>query len=153
MNKKINNGDIFVIQILNGSYVIGQILDFQMKNIVRIALFNNLIIDLNQLNIDSYCKYDDTISLLTSTIDKFNNDSWKIIGNKSIEIPVNLYPNEAFRNKGWIGSKTYGSAIVEKFLNSYYSLLPWDDMADPYYLDKLLFNGSTKPNNLIYLKS
>lgn len=149
---KWGNGDVFAVPLLDGSFVMGQVLDLQMKNVVRVALFNNKTININEATIDNCCKSQDLISLITCTIDKLDNNSWGIIGNKAIEIPFSLFPNEQFRNKGWVGAKTYGSAILEKFLNAFYGLVPWDDLADPFYLDKLLFNQSKKPSDLVYLK-
>jgi hypothetical protein len=118
----------------------------------RTSLFNNKVININDVTFVDCCKSNDLISLITCTIDKLNNNSWAIIGNKITEIPFSLFPNEQFRNKGWVGAKTYGSAIVEIFLDAFYGLVPWDDFADPFYLDKLLFEPSKKPAGLIYLK-
>lgn len=149
-NKKINNGDLFLVKLLDGTFSVGQVLDLQMKNIVRIALFD--------INIKSSSEFiseltlNNLISLLISTVDKFNNNSWEIIGNEKIIIPINLYPNEKYRNKDWVGSITHGSAIVESFLNAFYNLSPWDIYFDIQYFDKLLFNNNIKPLELTYSK-
>ena len=38
--QKWNSGDVFIIKLKDNSFVNGQILDLQMKNVVRCALFN-----------------------------------------------------------------------------------------------------------------
>jgi len=46
--------------------------------------------------------------------------------------------------------KIVGSANIAEFLNAYYGLVPWDDWADPNYLDKLLISPDKKPKNIIF---
>jgi immunity protein 26 of polymorphic toxin system len=154
-NTKIlwKNGDVFTIQLVNGKLAIGQVLDLRWKNCVRCALFDEVLSDVKSLYLDDLCMYKDIISLIECTKEALDSGLWKIIGNKTILIPQRAYPNEQFRNVNWIGSKTYDASLIEHFINSYHSLLAWDDWADPNYFDKFLVDKSRKPTNLLYIKN
>jgi hypothetical protein len=155
MSKKkkqaFNNGDIFLVPLKNGEQVIGQVLDMQMINVVRCAFFAEKYTsdDIISLNVGSN---KNLISLVAITKEQLEFGVWKVIGNKNVGIPLDQYPNEQFRSNGWIGAKIYDAAILEDFLNAFYRLMPWDDWADPYYLDKLLVDKSKKPDNLLLVK-
>jgi immunity protein 26 of polymorphic toxin system len=146
-----SNGDIFLIPLLNNNYVVGQVLDLAMKNVVRCAIYDEAI--KSEINIKKLGNIKNLISLITCTREQLDFGAWKIIGNKEITIPKSIYPFEDTRVNGWIGLKTYDAAIVEDFVNSYYSLLPWDDMANPNYYDELLINKEKKPKNLLLKKN
>lgn len=151
--KKINwqNGDVFSIKLKDGTYTIGQILDLQMKNVVRCAFFDERIINQQMANVS--CNVKSLISILATTREQLDFGIWKILGNRKIEILIKDYPNEPFRKIDWIGAKVYDAAIVEEFLDAFYALVPWDEWADPNYLDKLLFDITKKPNKLIFIKN
>jgi len=151
--KKINwqNGDVFFVKLKDGTYTTGQILDLQMKNVVRCAFFDERIINQQEANVS--CNVKNLISILATTREQLDFGIWKILGNKKIEILIDEYPNEQFRNNDWIGAKVYDAAVVEEFLDAFYALIPWDDWADPNYLDKLLLDKTKKPNKLIFIKN
>lgn len=144
--------DIFVIPLLNGKYSIGHILDQRMINTVRIALYDEVLSQLDKLDIESLVNSSDLISLIEVFREKLDYGEWPIIGNKQTVIPVEKYANEQFRSNNWINSVTFDAGLAEDFINSYYGLLPWDDWYDPNYLDKFLVDPAKKPNNLIYKK-
>lgn len=148
--KKVNwqGGDVFSVRLKDGTYSIGQVLDLQMKNVVRCAFFDER--NKNQQIANASCDIKNLIALVATTKEQLDFGIWKILENRAIEIHIDDYPNEQFRNNGWIGAKVYDAAVVEAFLDAFYSLAPWDDWADPTYLDKLLVDESKKPNGLIY---
>ena len=142
-----SEGDIFVIELNDGTYINGQILDLQMKNVVRCALFNER--ENNIRPIELCCQQNNLISLIATTREQLDYGIWEIIGNKEIEINRVEYPNEQFRGNGWIGAKIYDASIIEEFVEAFYALTPWDNWADPNYLDKLLYDINLKPANII----
>ena len=149
-------GDLFVIPLINKKLCIGQVLDLQMPNIVRIALYDKVIdnINYNNLNrLNQFVKLNNLISLIATSTEKLDNKEWKVIGNKDVEIPISKYPNEEFRSKGWVGAIHYDSGLVEDFINSFFSLLPWDDWHNPNFLDEFLIDPNIKPENLLYIKA
>jgi hypothetical protein len=150
--KKISwqNGDVFSVKLKDGTYTIGQILDLQMKNVVRCALFDER--NINQPEAIMNFNVKNLISLVATTREQLDFGVWKILGNKKIEIPIDDFPNEKFRSNDWVGAKVYDAAIVEEFLDAFYALVPWDEWADPNYLDKLLIDKTKKPDRLIYIK-
>ncbi len=144
-----NIGDVFAVKLSNDLYCIGQILDLQMKNVVRCAFFNESY-STSELSVNKLCSTENLISLVATTKEQLDYGIWEIIGNKNVEISKEKYPNEQYRDKGWIGAKIYDAAIVETFLEAYYGLIPWDSWADPQYFDKLLIDTSKKPDGLLY---
>jgi len=154
MTKKTKwlRSDVFVIPLLNKTFSVGQVLDLQMENVVRIALYDEIINSIISVEIDELCKSKNLISLIASSREQLDYKVWKILGNKQQNIPVSNFPNEKYREKGWVGAISYDAALVEDFVNSFYSLLPWDDWFKPDYLDTFLIDPSKKPKNLIYKK-
>jgi len=155
--KKINwqNGDVFLITLNNGNSAVGQTLDLMMPNIVRIAIFVDVIkadsgthISLDTLHLDK----SNAISLVACTREQLDYGVWKIIGNSKIKIGVNDFPNENFRAQDWVGAGMYDASVIESFVNAYNALTPWDDWHKPDVLDALLIDKAKKPDNLIYVK-
>ena len=123
-----------------------------MVNTLRIALYDEVINDLK--NVDLTCLINDVnlISLIEVTREQLDYGVWTILGNKQTIIPIEKFANEEFRNNKWINSITHDAALAEDFVNSYYGFLPWDDWYKPDYLDEYLVNADKKPNNLLYKK-
>lgn len=154
MRKKANWGinDVFAIPLKDGQFAVGQVLDLQMANIVRIAIYDEKLLTLNSIPIENLCQLKDLISLVACSREQLDYHVWKILGATEQLIPVSKFPNEQYRIKGWIGSKHYDAAIIGDFVNAFYSLTPWDDWANPFYLDNLLVDKAKKPKNLLLIK-
>ena len=146
-------GDVFLVPLLDGTYGTGQVLDLQMPNIVRVALFDENVKSISELDFSGSCAMSNLISLIASSREQLDFGAWKIVGNKFINIPAKNYPNEQFKKKDWVGASHYDAALLEDFLNSFYSLLPWDDWFNPNFLDEFLVNLSKKPKTLVLIKS
>lgn len=121
-----------------------------MPNVVRVALFDEVVNSLEEFNIEQSCSVLNLISLVASSREQVDYDVWQLMGNKRIEIQKKNFPNEDFRRKNWVGAEHYDAALLEDFLNSFYALLPWDDWFNPNFLDDFLINISKKPTNLLY---
>jgi hypothetical protein len=145
--------DVFAIPLMDGNYAIGHVLDQRMINAVRIALYSEVIIDINTPNLSELVNDENLISLIEVTREQLDCGVWKIVGNKHTVIPIENYANEQFRNNKWINSVIRDAALAEDFLNSYYAFLAWDDWFDPNYLDNYLISLSKKPDNLLYKKN
>lgn len=144
--------DVFAVPLLNGNYAIGHILDQRLMNAVRIALYDETIKDLDNIELKGLINNDDLISLIEVTREQLDYGVWKTIGNKQTNIPIEKYANEQFRTNKWINSIVRDAAIAEDFLNAYHGFLPWDKYYDPNYFDKILISPSKKPRHLIYKK-
>ena len=150
--KKIEwrQNDLFAIPFLDKAFGIGQILDLQMKNIVRIALYRNKIVTLKDVEIEPLSNRENLISLVATTREQLDYGVWHIFANKDHWIQMPDFPNEQYRENGWIGSKIYDATIMEDFINAFHGLAFWDDWADPLYFDKMLISTSKKPSNLLF---
>jgi hypothetical protein len=151
--KKIiwKQNDVFVIPLKNYHYAVGHVLDQRMVNTIRIALYSEVIKNMD-VDLANLIDERNLISLIEVTREQLDYGVWKIVGNKQTSILVERYANEQFRTNKWINSIVHDAALAEDFINSFHGLLAWDDWYNPNYLDDYLIDPSKKPNNLIYKK-
>lgn len=154
-NKKRNwnVGDIFTVETSDGMHVVGQIVGQErtVLNSVSVAFFDIRLQDpkeVEEISIDP----DLIFSMVFATRDLFDSGKWKVVANRQVAVEPNQLPNEDLRATGFVGAKVIGSGILEEFLEAFYALTPWDDWAEPDYLDRLLVAPSKKPARLIYKK-
>ena len=138
-------GSVFQVPLNDGSYGTGQVIAYepQMLNSVS-CIFSDL-----RLWSSGEIPTRSIIASLFTTHDLLTKGRWKIIGQAPISISRDDHPFEHLRPQRWIGAKMIGSGIVEDFMNAWFGLHPWDDWADPCYLDRLLFRDRTRPDNAI----
>lgn len=144
-------GDVFLVPLKNGLLGVGQVLDLQMPNIIRCALYNETVQNADDFNLNESCSISNLISLIASSREQLDFGIWKIVGNKEMPISKKDFPNEKFRGS-WIGAKHYDASLLEDFLNAYHKLIPWDDWFHPNYLDEFLIDLSKKPKELLLIK-
>lgn len=146
-------GDLFLVSLKDNSRVVGQALDLMMPNIVSVALAD---IRLNGESMDfdtSSFSRGRVIAALSTWRDPLDSGHWPIVGRRGLVLQRREWPNEQYRSSNWIGAKHYNTALVEALLNAYYALAPWDTWYDPLFFDKLLFEGTKRPTNVILSKS
>src|ERR1700733_1270689 len=88
--------DLFAIPLKNGDYAVGHILDQRMVNTVRIALYDEILKVLDDVDLVNLINDKDLISLIEVTREQLDYGVWKIIGNKPTCIPVDKFANEQF---------------------------------------------------------
>jgi hypothetical protein len=146
-------GDIFTITQLDGDKSLGQVIDVPMPNIAS-CLFFDVRMPGDQPPPETVpLPEDDLIAALWTTPDLLDRGNWVVIGHQKPLVSGTARPNEEYRMAGWVGAKTYGAGIVEKFLDAYYGLRAWDDWYDPVYLDRLLISPAKRPANVILIRS
>lgn len=140
------SGDCFLIPLKDGTFLIGQVLSAEPEalNSVGCALFDQrsdgqTLVQPRLANL---------FSLLLTTRDLLDAGEWKILATFPVEVPRKRFPFEALRSSGFVGAKIIGSGIVAEFANAFCGLVPWDDWADPNYLDQFLLGPELKPKTL-----
>ncbi len=134
-------GDIFSIQQKDGNWSIGQMLDQMLPNVVTCAFYDLRYSGAPPERIKLMpCQL---ISCVSVSCEQLDYGRWKVIAHQQPAVGRDSWPNEKFRDCGWIGAKIYDAGIIEEFLDAFYRLVPWDDWHDPNYLDRLLV--SPKP--------
>ena len=149
---KWNEGDLFLVPQKDKNYSVGVILDLMMPNVVRCALFDERVSSTN-IDPDEYAEKKNLISLIAISREQLDYGVWPIIGKSRFQLEKSKYPNEQYRNKGWVGAKTYDAALIEDFLDAFNKLTPWDDWYKPDYLDGFLISPAKKPSGLLYKKN
>jgi len=144
------DGDLFAVPLVDSTYALGQVIDLQMPNVVRCAIYSARL-SAGDFSRASAIHADATlISLVATTREHLDFGVWTALGSAPISVRRDQLPNERFRAAGWVGAKIHDASIVEEFCNAFHALLPWDDWADPDYLDRLLVSPSVKPKNLVF---
>ena len=80
-------GDIFTIKLNNGKYAIGHVLSQRMVNTIRIALYDEILDNLENINLENLCKENDLLSLIEVTKEQIDFGVWKVIGNEQTLTP------------------------------------------------------------------
>ena len=151
-NQQWESGDCFIIPLLDGQFLLCQVLSAEaaVLNSVSCALFNQKIAT---NTVDPSPDVGRLFSTVMTTRDLIDTGHWKIIGKCDISVSRTEFPFESLRASGFIGAKVIGSRNIEEFANAYCGLSPWDDWADPHYLDRLLISQKVKPTKLRYKAS
>jgi len=147
-------GDLFKIPLADGSASLGHIVaqEHQMLNTVTCAFYDAKVTDTCPPDAPPLPKDETLIACLFTTHDLLRRGVWPVIGHITPQLSRKHLPYEDCRQNGWVGASMYGSGIVREFLDAYYRLAPWDDWADPKYLDGLLIDPAKRPKDLIYVK-
>jgi len=147
-------GDLFKIPLGDGSASLGHIVaqERQMLNSVTCAFYEVKVPDTCPPDAPPLPNDSTLIACVFTTHDLLRNGVWPLIGHTSPQLPRKYLPHEDCRRSGWVGATMHGSGIVRQFLDAYYRLAPWDDWADPKYLDSFLIDPSKRPKDLIYVK-
>lgn len=152
--RKWKVGDLFKVPLVDGTASLGHIIaqEHQMMNSVTCAFYDIKVPDACPLGESPSPQEQALISCIFTTHDLLSKGVWPIIGYMSPQLPRKYLPCEECRKRGWVGAKMYGSGIVREFLNAFYHLAPWDDWADPHYLDQLLIDPRKRPTDVILIK-
>lgn len=150
--KRWSIGDIFSIKQSDGYSTIGQTLDLMMPNIVSCALYDiRYLGDVPPERIE--LPFEKLFSAITVNRHFLDSGAWPILAHATRALKRKLWPNERFRELGWVGAVSYDCELAEDFLEAFYGLAAWDDGHDPNFLDEFLISPDKKPKNLIYKKS
>jgi hypothetical protein len=141
-------GDVFLVRQRDGQWSAGQILDRMMPNVISCAFYDVRVAEPEALPLPLSTA--GLIAVTSVTRDGLDSGAWRVVGHAPIGVERRLWPNEQFRNVGWIGAKIYDAGIIEEFLEAFHGLVPWDNWKDPDYLDRLLISPDKKPANLVY---
>lgn len=145
-------GDVFAVPLNDGSYTVGQVLGYEPDalNSVGCAFYD--MRSSGEPRLPAALPREKAISILLTTPDPLKRGYWPIVGEQAIATPVSARPYEKYRAKRWVGAKIVGSANVRELLEAFYGLAPWDDYADPEYLDGLLLDRALRPKNAVMTK-
>lgn len=148
-------GDLFKIPLADGSASLGHIVaqERQMLNSVTCAFYDVRAPETSLPEVQQLPSDEALIACLFTTHDLLDNGAWSVIGHSPPQISRKHLPYEDCRSNGWVGAKMRGSGVVRRFLDAYYCLAPWNDWADPKYLDAFLIDPSKRPKDLIYVKA
>ena len=141
------SGDICLIPLLDGSYLMGQVLEPQpdLLNSLSCALFDQRSDGRTWPGPD----LDRLFSTLFTTPDLLDSGHWKVGATFPVHVPRDAFPGERAQKAG-LNRRVIGSGIVIDFANAYCGLAPWDDWHNPSYLDGLLLSPDLKPQMLLF---
>ena len=151
--QKWSEGDYFLVKLLDGDYVIGQIQKYAYRQMGSVAaLYFNIKVKSKEealLKIETLTDKDVIVAqfTLTDSLDWIDVGTWEVIKNGEVK-----YLWEFFTEHQFTATRIpiYGSGIINKLLNAYYGLYPWDcRYTDEYNID-LLVSPDKAPKNVRY---
>jgi hypothetical protein len=142
-------GAVFAVPLIDGSYGIGQAIGSMMTNIVHSAFFSTRFQSLPSSL--PALRRDDVVALLSTWKQSLNFGEWPILGVARFIVEASEFPNERFRDAGYVGATHYDEGIVQEFLSAYHGLTPWNTSYDERYYDALLREGVARPTAAIIL--
>lgn len=148
-------GDYFVVPLADGSLAVGQVLDEMMENIVSVAFLDRRQLssaDARNSLLASNPRIEEVFAKLSTWRDPLDSGRWEVVGHAPPVLPQELWPNEEFRSREWVGAKHVDAELAEDFLKAFYALAPWDSLFDPDYYERFLVSADKKPFNLLYSK-
>jgi hypothetical protein len=142
--------DCFAIPLADGGNLLGQVITSEpaILNSVRCALFDQRFLD----DLSPSPDHTRIFSIVLTTRDLLDSGVWKVIRRVSVEEQKIAFSVDTLRKTAFDGAKVIGSRNIGEFANAYCRFAPWDDWADPQYLDRLLISPEKKPADLIYKK-
>jgi hypothetical protein len=142
-------GSVFLIPLSDGGQAVGQVTAYEPAMLNSVSC---ILTSLRAWTPGVSIPASSVIASLFTTYDLLTKGRWEILGTAAIPITQADFPYEGLRTANWVGAKMIGSRNVEAFLNAWFGLVPWDDWADPNYLDRLLFRGVGRSASAIFKK-
>jgi hypothetical protein len=133
-------GNLFAIQLADGSYVLGQVVSVepQLLDAVTCAFFRTRVDGPGLGSVTGPPDFEQAVAVQFVTKDLLASRVWKVLGNYPVTVPSRALPHEDKRASGWVGARIIGSGIITHFLNALFGLESWTQMKDPAYFDGLL---------------
>jgi len=159
-SKVLQPGAVFLVRLVDGTHGVGQVLKVtkEAMNSVLCAFFDirlegdagDAMLALDTTRLDAT----HLVSVQFVTPDLLKKRTWPIVAERAPAVAIEDYvPLQALERNGFVGAKIVGSGNIGEFLSAYHALCPWDEWADPHYLDKLLVSPDKRPSNVILTKS
>ena len=122
-SRKVELGDIFMLPLLDGRYVFGQVIDRWLLKIICVAIFDCVIDHLPDNIPDTFGT---VISLTSVSAREIRGAYWKKIGNAPVQIDVRLAPHTQFKDNKFIGASFNSGKMIEDLANAFYGLSTWE---------------------------
>ncbi|OQR56483.1 Imm26 family immunity protein [Bacillus sp. CDB3] len=134
-------GDIFLLNLSNGTYGFGQVVwkPFGSPVCGLFDLNTGAIPTVEEVSNHSFIS---VLTVLSSSLDK---GDWKVIGNADVRINVEKVLRQ-HRGLDVTGSMSYSDGTLLELANAYYGLFPWNVFYEEDYFDNILLAPFKRPN-------
>lgn len=147
-------GTVFLVPLQNEQCGVGQVITNEVMGSPTVAVFPMCLPCDSELAVVPPLQESGCIALLTLlggyALDK---GLWRLLGNRELALNSSRGENWKHRGRQWVGASLLTDNIVEALLNAYHGLEPWDNFADPEFLDKLLLPPHKRPDGVKLIKS
>jgi hypothetical protein len=152
--KKWSRGSLFKVPLLDGSYVIGLVLEItpQALNSLVCAFYNCRTSPDTEFSISDIDLHNpDIVQFVTR--DLLDSGKWLVIKDGVTNVKVKKYMNLAkIESNDWVGVKIIGSGNIVDVFNILHNLMP-NDFAIPGYVESLLYKNSQDYFRELYIIS
>ena len=143
--KKWAPGDVFSIELNDGTHAFGQVLAKQYRS-PTCALFEARAAQMEE-DLDQVCS-SRVVTILRLTPDQLDKGAWAVLG----RLPVVADPDSGPGGPpNQVGSRSFSANVLTSFANAYHGLEPWNSSADEYFFDGLLMEGVERPASAKWL--
>jgi hypothetical protein len=139
---KWNNGDVFAVPLVDGSFGTVQAIDHWLPHWIYTAVSNRRL-ETIPADMPALCT-ENVIALIAVGDDQFDFG-----GPAALLAKRGDFGNERYASNGYVGATSYSGGIIPALLSAWHGLAPWDAFKDARYLDKLLVSGLTRPANVM----
>lgn len=146
-------GTVFLVPLQNGKCGVGQVITNEVMGSPTVAVFPVCLPCDCELSAVPALQEESCIALLTVFGRSLDRGIWRTLGQREVAMLSSRGVNWETRGSQWVGAEVFTSNIVEALLNAYHALEPWDDFADPEFLDKLLLPPHKRPAGVKLIKS
>jgi hypothetical protein len=143
--KKWGVGDVFSIELSDGTHAFGQVLAKQHGS-PTCAIFEARAPQ-KDLDLDVVCT-SRIATIARVTPDQLDKGIWAVQGRRSVHADPNSGPGGP---PNQVGSLSRTANVLNNFAEAYHGLLPWNYAADEKWLDSLLMPGMERPPSAICL--
>lgn len=149
-NQKWQNGDVFLIPLLDGTYAVGQVIrkTKEAMDSAVCAFFDMRLDDADPLEVGKLTE-ESLVALKFCSVGLLDAGEWKVVDSRAPFDTSRYVDLDQLAENMYIGVRVVGSAILRELMNAYYALSPWNAFHDPEYLDKLLISPEKKPKNVV----
>ena len=147
---KWSEGSVFLVPQSDGLCSVGQVLKLtpEALNSAVCAFYDLRLKPGAGVSADDLSA-DKLISIQFTTPDLLNSGVWALVAQCAPKHLERMTRLPALEKADFVGATVRGSGNIMQFLNAFYALKPWDDYADPAYLDEFLLTQDKKPSRLI----
>lgn len=140
--KPLNMGDLFLIPRSDGLWVLGQVLEQWMTNVICIGIFDHVLSN-PFLPDDFFPSTDSPFAMPSVASAEITKGYWPRVGSSGVTANIGEAPHRRYLAENYVGAEWYSGKVIERLVNAFYGFESWDPYSGrPGELKSLLLQSS-----------